>query len=1405
MSTLSRALLRHATKLSSIRQFHITPRVFQERYYTKKHEWVQILDNKKEVRIGISDFAQNALGDVVYCELPAIGAKFKREETFATLESVKAVADCFMPVDGEISSVNEQLKTQADLINKSPYDNGWLVQAKMNKTTQEHLLDEGDSGGVGESSQQVTTMKYAEKPPPPRNETNLSGLKNQGATCYLNVLIQTLLYTPEFREPLFRLTPGDLNLPANYNDQNASTTNGNNNPKIRKIIVELQRLFAEMLLLNQQSCSSIPLTNSFGWQSNEAIDHQDVHELNRLLFDAIHKSLQGTKQANLIRLCYEGSTINYTQCKQCQNTFKRSEDYQDLPLVVQDSPGLQTSLANIFTISEQLIGDNQYRCSTCANNLCDAEKWAKISKLPPILTLPLQRFVYDIKTGNREKKTTRYEFPFEIDLQEYCEESVAKTNYELFAVVIHRGTCYSGHYYGYIKDIDQIGTWIRPPPKSPSMKASQKAKSSNTANTSSNSNESHESSEETMRKLDLVKTLLLSCDDWITTEDLLKSYRENTTTSWSRTRGAHGTFNKFLRSHPEVFEVDNNRVRLVEQNYSMEVDNNDIYEMEYESSQNEALDENAEHWFCFDDSIVTCVTRENIKKHYEQNECAYMLFYRQKNRSKSKDDSATSTPFSIPQWLFDEVVEKNRLLEEARENYDKYQNQFSVTIYPSDWFEIVDDCRLNLNNKNQVLFPDGYGEHVFDKRMKVNEFLSKFESKYGDGSHFYVAKKLRSGQLHVISELTYSTNDKTLDRNDLSTYRNVIIYKYPSSLPDTVLQGEEFEPVMLNIVYGFPDARIRAPNLQSTRYVAKNTTLAELKERLTYDYYRNANPQQLRQIRMGKLNLEEKNNRKSRREYKSEDEKQTLAQLHLQDGDTLGIDDKNSFVSNWRDVSSNNTNLGKTQLSLTVKNSIDPNYTKPMTYSCESTTLIADVKLMAIEAFGVSLEPNMCRLFIDNHPDVAHIPLYDHDNVGEINFKDNNTQLCLKFGPALHENDLLLYILSDREPSSLELVVDQNMTLTDLWLLIKQELKMDLDDNEYHLREVVSSFEDDGTPLNDFHQTLTNNGLSNGAQLTMRPGSVPTKNHVRLKVFQIFDKIYKQPEAIHTVPLYEMVPFDNVFELPVISPFNVLRERIAQTIEFKVPPNYARDTKPSEFIRLYEMEDDQPVSIIHEPVLTTLKQAKVQDLGCFAFELLSHPESLGKKDLLLNIVYDKNEYGSGFQHQFEVHWPLKENIVAKYEYLEQHVLTRLTSFMTDHLHFKNVSKRAFKITLARYFPDRAQWLIIDPRSATSSSQSTSKKNKTSSTPTKSNLKLEPYKLDDLTVIGVLEGEQLTVEDFDTPYDQKMRRQLERETEQKRLTREKTRTENDQNKTNGSSGRRRSPQNTMRIDVDDFDA
>lgn len=131
MTIVSGLLFRRVFANSSLRQIHLSARILSERYFTKKHEWVQLINNSKtnEVRVGISDYAQRALGDVVYCELPAVGAKFKTDDSFATLESVKAVSDCYMPVDGQVTVVNENLKAEADLINKSPYENGWLIQA----------------------------------------------------------------------------------------------------------------------------------------------------------------------------------------------------------------------------------------------------------------------------------------------------------------------------------------------------------------------------------------------------------------------------------------------------------------------------------------------------------------------------------------------------------------------------------------------------------------------------------------------------------------------------------------------------------------------------------------------------------------------------------------------------------------------------------------------------------------------------------------------------------------------------------------------------------------------------------------------------------------------------------------------------------------------------------------------------------------------------------------------------------------------------------------------------------------------------------------------------------------------------------------------------------------------------
>lgn len=95
--------------------------------YTKDHEWAKKLDGVK-FRVGITDYAQDQLGDIVFVEVPEVGSTFSKGEEFGTLESVKAVAPVYLPVSGEIAAVNEALEDSPQLVNQAPYNDGWIVE-----------------------------------------------------------------------------------------------------------------------------------------------------------------------------------------------------------------------------------------------------------------------------------------------------------------------------------------------------------------------------------------------------------------------------------------------------------------------------------------------------------------------------------------------------------------------------------------------------------------------------------------------------------------------------------------------------------------------------------------------------------------------------------------------------------------------------------------------------------------------------------------------------------------------------------------------------------------------------------------------------------------------------------------------------------------------------------------------------------------------------------------------------------------------------------------------------------------------------------------------------------------------------------------------------------------------------
>jgi glycine cleavage system H protein len=96
--------------------------------FTEDHEW-----SRKEggaIRVGIDDYAQDQLGDVVFVELPQVGDKFAKGEAFGSVESVKAVSELFMPLGGEISAINKNLEDSPELVNTSPYEEGWMIDVK---------------------------------------------------------------------------------------------------------------------------------------------------------------------------------------------------------------------------------------------------------------------------------------------------------------------------------------------------------------------------------------------------------------------------------------------------------------------------------------------------------------------------------------------------------------------------------------------------------------------------------------------------------------------------------------------------------------------------------------------------------------------------------------------------------------------------------------------------------------------------------------------------------------------------------------------------------------------------------------------------------------------------------------------------------------------------------------------------------------------------------------------------------------------------------------------------------------------------------------------------------------------------------------------------------------------------
>jgi len=193
-------------------------------------------------------------------------------------------------------------------------------------------------------------------------------------------------------------------------------------PPVRKVVIQLRQLFAQMQCGEMDNISTKEITKSFGWWNKEATVQHDAHELNRILLDALERSIVDTSKKNLINDIFQGKTVHRTLCLECSTVTRREETFLDILVEVENIPNMKQSL-DLNVKPEFFVGENQYFCEHCGRKT-EAKRTMAYSSLPPVLTVSLKRFVFDLGKLERVKYNKQFTFPLVFDCDPYMEENL---------------------------------------------------------------------------------------------------------------------------------------------------------------------------------------------------------------------------------------------------------------------------------------------------------------------------------------------------------------------------------------------------------------------------------------------------------------------------------------------------------------------------------------------------------------------------------------------------------------------------------------------------------------------------------------------------------------------------------------------------------------------------------------------------------------------------------------------------------------------------------------------------------------------------------------------------------------------------------------------------------------------
>ncbi|XP_053759505.1 ubiquitin carboxyl-terminal hydrolase 40 isoform X2 [Panthera pardus] len=1140
------------------------------------------------------------------------------------------------------------------------------------------------------------------EPPAPREFTNLSGIRNQGGTCYLNSLLQTLHFTPEFREALFSLGPEEL---GSFEDKDKPDA------KVRIIPLQLQRMFAQLLLLDQDAASTTDLTDSFGWTSDEEMRQHDVQELNRILFSALETSLVGTSGHDLINRLYHGTIVNQVVCKECKNVSEKQEDFLDLTVAVKNVSGLEDALWNMYVEEEVFDYDNLYHCGTC-DRLVKAAKSAKLRKLPPFLTVSLLRFNFDFVKHERYKETSCYTFPLRINLKPFCEQSELddlEYVYDLFSVIIHQGGCYGGHYHVYIKDVDHLGNWQFQEEKSkPDLQNKEEIDDD---------------------PLIILKAILLQEEsNLIPVDQLGQKLLKKIGISWNKKyRKQYGPLRKFLQLHSQIFllSADESTVSLLK-NGSLQAESDfqkkDQHLFQMHTSESPGLNDrnSCPHWFDINDSKVQPIKEKDIEQQFQGKESAYMLFYR-KSQLQRPPEARANPRYGVPGHLLNEMDAANIELQRKRAECDSANNSFELHLHLGPHYHFFNGALHPTVSQAESTW-----DFTFDKRKTLGDLRQSILQllEFWEGDLVLSVAKLVPAGLHVYQML--DGDNLTLCEMEIEDGEDIFVWNGVEVGGIHIPTGSDCEPVLINVLHLAASSQgEKCQQLVEAPHVFPSN--AEVRAVLTAL----AMP-----VAVLFVSTTDSVGEENWVAIPEEDLKKTFREQGLGNGSSVLVqeskDDKSLLLRQGKWFT------GATETSwLQVQNLCEvESEEKQVKISATVNTVVYEIRIKAIKELKLmkELAENSCLRPIGRNGKLL-CPVPDSYTVKEAELKmGSSLGLCPGKAPTPSQLFLFFTVGSDVQPGTeMEIIIEETMSARDCLKLMLE--KSGLPGDTWHLRKMDWCYEA-GEPLCEEDASLKELTICSGDTLLLIEGKLPLPGFLKVPIWWYQpggpsghwkshqDQVdgTPSPSGVWTATSTQGAPGDLYAEASLRHVGDLEISEEATLLELK---SQAMTLSSSDFVipspaflRAWTLESKRPGRLLR----TNLQQLKEYKLGRkteICLEPLQKEENLGPHDVVLRTqmrIPGKRAYAP----HVDLVWDTACGWTAG-------------SLRQRIAHFCSLPVE--KIEIAKYFPEKFEWLPV----SSWNQQITKRKKKKK----QDNLQGAPYYLKDGDTVGI---KNLLVED-----------------------------------------------------------